>query len=268
MRFWRKLVLGFYIFSIRKYSRYRVKYLKFLPNTPLANPKSSPLFKVMTKYVSTQFEPTIREEMDYYIKHHYELEDLQEGLGMATWLEFMKKTENLEGNILELGIFRGGLTVMTGRFLKKLNSKKKVFACDAFIGLPYDDKFSLVPNVKGLYSETNAELVQKKFQEFNVSEKISLVEGLFEETLYEKLSDKKFSLVLVDCDLYDATKYCMEFVYPRLTKGGVIMFDDYDRVNRDDPVGGETKAVDEFCESNNLTVNLFPEPHIIKPHDK
>jgi len=266
--FFRKLIFESYLLSKRVYSDFWLKHVKKEKHQAHIKPKSNKLFKISTRCIATQFEPTIREEMDYYIKHHYELEDLQEGLGMATWLEFMKKTENLEGNILELGIFRGGLTVMTGRFLKKLNSKKKVFACDAFIGLPYDDKFSLVPNVKGLYSETNAELVQKKFQEFNVSEKISLVEGLFEETLYEKLSDKKFSLVLVDCDLYDATKYCMEFVYPRLTKGGVIMFDDYDRVNRDDPVGGETKAVDEFCESNNLTVNLFPEPHIIKPHDK
>jgi len=100
-----------------------------------------------------------------------------------------------------------------------------------------------------------------------VSDKVTLVKGLFEETLYEKLADKKFSLVLVDCDLYDATKISMEFVYPRLVEGGIIMFDDYDRVSSDDPQWGETKAVIEFCSSKNLKVNIFPEPHIIKKND-
>ena len=264
MGIWKKTILGLYIFCIQKYSRYRIKYLKFLPNTPLAHPKSRLLFKIMTKYVSTQFEPTIREELDFYMKHHYELEDLQEGLGMATWLEFIKKTENLEGDILELGIYRGGSTVMGARFLKKLGSKRKIYACDAFSGLPYDDKFSLVTNVKGMYSETSADLALDKFKKFGVDEHIVLVEGLFEDTLYKQLSDKKFSLVLVDCDLYDATKFSLKFVYPRLVDGGIIMFDDYDRVNRDVPVGGETKAVNEFCEANNIKVNIFPEPYIVK----
>lgn len=244
-----------------------MKYIKFLPNTPLANPKSKLLFVLMTKYISTQFEPSVREELSYYLKNHYGLEDLQEGLGMATWLEFIKKTENLDGDILELGIYRGGLTIMTARFLKKLQSKKRVYACDVFTGLPYEDKFSMWENAKGMYSETSVDLVSKKFEKFGVSDKITIIEGLFEETLYEKLADKKFSLVLVDCDLYDATKFSMEFVYPRLVQGGIIMFDDYDRVNRDEPTCGETTAVDEFCSAKNLKVNIFPEPHIVKHFD-
>ena len=264
MGMWNRIVLGFYIFCIQKYTRYRLKYLKFLPNTPLANPKSKPLFKIMTKYVSTQFDSDIKEELDFYIKNHYDLEDLQDGLGMATWLDFIKKTEHLEGDILELGIYKGGSTVMGARYLQKLKSKRKIYACDAFIGLPYDDKFSLFSHAKGMYSGTSAQLVKDKFKKFDVEEQIEVVEGLFEDTLYEQLSDKKFSFVLVDCDIYDATKFSLEFVYPRLAKGGIIMFDDYDRVNRDDPTGGETLAVDEFCEAKKMEVKIFPEPHIVK----
>jgi len=265
MRLKRKLVIGFYIWVTKRYTRTRKKYLKFLPNTPLAKPKSKPLFILMTKYISTQFDPMIRKELSYYLKHHYELEDLQEGLGMATWLEFVKQTEGLDGDILELGIYRGGSTIMTAKFLQKLKSKRKIFACDAFIGLPNEDKFSLWgKDAKGMYGDTNAQLVLDKFKKFQVEEKIELIEGLFENTLYQKLTNKKFSLVLVDCDIYDATKISMEFVYPRMVKNGIIMFDDYDRVSKNEPVSGETVAVNEFCKNKNIPIELFPEPHIKK----
>jgi len=216
----------------------------------------------MTKYISTQFESDVRDELSFYMKNHYELEDLQEGLGMGTWLEFVKKTEGLEGDILELGIYRGGTTIMTVHFLKKLNSKRRVYACDAFMGLPYEDKYSIWENAKGMYSETSEKIVKEKFEKFGVSDTITIVKGLFEDTLYQKLSDKKFSLVLVDCDLYDATKLSMEFIFPRMVKGGIIMFDDYDRVNKQEATCGETTAVDEFCSTHNLKVEEFPEPHL------
>jgi len=258
----RKIAIGLYVKAIERYSLMRKKYMKFLPNTPLAKKKSKPLFTLMTKYIATQFEPEIRKELSFYMKNHYELEDLQEGLGMGTWLEFVKKTEGLEGDILELGIYRGGTTTMTAHYLKTLNSKRKIFACDAFMGLPYEDKHSIWENAKGMYSETSESIVQKKLEKFDVADKVNLVKGLFEDTLYQQLSDKKFSLVLVDCDLYDATKLSMEFVYPRMVKGGIIMFDDYDRVNRDEATCGETTAADEFCKEKNLQIDLFPEPHI------
>ena len=215
----RRIAIGLYIKSIERYSYLRKTYLKFLPNTPLAKKKSKPLFTLMTKYISTQFEPEIREELSFYLKNHYELEDLQEGLGMGTWLEFVKKTEALNGDILELGIFRGGTTVMTAHFLKKLQSKRRIYACDAFIGLPNEDLSSIWENAKGMYSDTSEQIVKNKLEKYDVVDNVVLVKGLFENTLYEKLSDKKFSLVLVDCDLYDATKLSLEFVYPRMEKG-------------------------------------------------
>ena len=114
----------------------------------------------------------------------------------------------------------------------------------------FDNKCSLCVDIKN------------KLEKYDVVDNVVLVKGLFENTLYERLSDKKFSLVLVDCDLYDATKLSLEFVYPRMEKGGIIMFDDYDRINRDNATCGESTAADEFCKEKNLKIELFPEPHI------
>ena len=260
----RKLVIGFYTFCIKVYKILRKANPELIPVVPLEQEKTKPLFTLMNKLISSQFDPTIKDELSYYLKHHYELEDLQESLGIASWLEFIKKTEHLEGDILELGIYKGGTSTLTAHFLKQLNSKRRIYACDAFIGLPYDDKFSSTNQAKGKFDDTSAELVINKFKKFNVSDKIILIEGLFENTLFQRLSDKKFSLVLVDCDVYDATKIALEFAFPRLVKNGIMMFDDYEKANKDSPLWGETRAVDEFFTKKNIQVSTFPEPHIIK----
>lgn len=253
-------------YGAKVYRRVQRDYLKSLPDDPLTNLHLKKLvFKFITKAVSTEFEPIIQQELSFHVKHHDELEDQQNGIDMGNLLKFAKETENLSGDILELGTYKGGTTVMLARFLKKIQSKRKIFSCDAFVGLPSDDKFSYTKDAKGTFSDTNSDLVLKKFQKFNVEDKITLIEGLFENTLYQKLSKQKFSLVFVDCDLYDSTKVSLEFVFPRLMKGGIIMFDDYDRVFRDDnPRWGETKAADEFCASQKIKINLVPVPHIKK----
>lgn len=263
MKLHNKMIIDLYLSSIRFYKKSRkFSGINLQPNSN--HSKSNLLFLISTKIISRQFDPAVRNEISFYLKNHFDLEDLQEGLGMCSWLDFVRKTDHLEGDVLELGIYKGGTTTITAHYLNILNSKRQIYACEAFIGLPYEDKYSTSKGSKGRFSDTNPQLVLQKFQKFNVSERIKLLEGLFENTLYQQLSDKKFSLVLLDCDVYDAAKYALDFVYPRLTNGGIVMFDDYEKFDKDNPLWGETKAVDEFCAKNNIKVNLYPEPHIIK----
>ncbi len=245
------------------YGLVRRQYIKSLPQCPLNLRITQPIFKILTKSIMNQFEPSVIEELNFYIKNHYELQDLQDGRDMGHLLTFIKDNESVKGDILELGSYKGGTTIMIAHFLKKIKSVKKVFACDAFIGLPYDDKFSTrAKNSVGMFSDTSAKLVLDKFRKFEVDDKIQLLEGLFEDTLNEKLTNSNFSIVLIDCDLYDATKYCLEFVYPRLNKNGLIILDDYQ--NLENPEWGETKAADEFCSSYGTKVILSPMSHIVK----
>ena len=67
-----------------------------------------------------QFEPSVIEELNFYIKNHYELQDLQDGRDMGHLLTFIKDNESVKGNILELGIYKGGTTIMIAHFLKKI----------------------------------------------------------------------------------------------------------------------------------------------------
>ena len=58
----------------------------------------------------------------------------------------------------------------------------------------------------------------------------------------------------------------MDFVWVRLSKNGIILFDQYGGGTSDQLKGGvgETKAVDEFCTKEKLELQLNPEPMLIK----
>ena len=68
--------------------------------------------------------------------------------------------------------------------------------------------------------------------------RIALHKGLFEDTLHP---DGPVALAHVDCDWYEPVKLCIERVWPALSPGGLIIFDDYN------DYGGCTQAVDEFA---------------------
>jgi asparagine synthase (glutamine-hydrolysing) len=70
--------------------------------------------------------------------------------------------------------------------------------------------------------------------------RVQLHRGLFEETLHP---DRPVALAHVDCDWYEPVRLCIERIWPRLSPGGLMVFDDYN------DYGGCTRAVDEFAAS-------------------
>ena len=251
----------------QKYHYVKQKYLKFLPRSPIAR-----LFKALyipkrTFEILTIVDPHIRKALFFYRKNHSKLESNGTNeRNLVYFLKFLKETELLDGDVLELGVYKGAMTTLFANFLKQINSKKKVYACDTFTGFPYDDKFSGHKNAKkGYLSDTSYEYVIKKFQEFEVDDKIVVIKGLFEEAVPQKLSDKKFSFILFDFDLYQSTMQALHFVYPRVPKNGIMIFQNYYySANKNKPDWGETKAVDEFFADKGIEINKKPIPHFIK----
>jgi hypothetical protein len=248
------------------YLRLRKKYLKFLPSSPVSKFPifTKELFRLKTRIIAQNFDPIIQDELEWYNQVHYDIEDSQESIDIANICKFLMNTENIKGDILELGTERAGLAIIMAHFLKKIGSKKKIFGCDTFEGFPYDDKFSLDLHKKGLSAGFEYEQIVEKIKRYDVKDKIILVKGMFEETLYEQLKEQQFSFVFVDCNLYDSTKFGLEFAHPRMSKDAILAFDEYEHESKGTPYFGETKAANEFCEKTNSKINLIPIPHLIK----
>lgn len=68
---------------------------------------------------------------------------------------------------------------------------------------------------------------------------VRLFKGLFQDTL--RLNpDDRVALAHIDCDWYDPVKFCVESVAPHLSRGGVMIIDDYN------DYAGCRKAIDEI----------------------
>jgi hypothetical protein len=71
---------------------------------------------------------------------------------------------------------------------------------------------------------------------------------------FELIKNLKFSLIHIDVDLYEPTLKSLEFFYPRLEDGGIIVCDDYNSKM----FNGSKRAWDEFFKKNKSQLNFSP----------
>lgn len=170
------------------------------------------------------------------------------GSNIKIIFELMKLVAQLPGDMVECGVYQGATLVSEALYLKQNKISKTLYGCDSFEG--FDETVlseialggSHDPQKKiGGFSDTSFGLIQKKLRRLGVHERTNLLKGYFQDTL-QQLKDRSFCFVHLDCDLYDSYKTCLDFFYPRLVPGGIILLDEYN-----DPAWpGCNKAVDEF----------------------
>jgi O-methyltransferase len=66
--------------------------------------------------------------------------------------------------------------------------------------------------------------------------------------VFEGLPEKRWAFLHIDVDLHEPTLECLEYFYPRLVAGGVILCDDYGS----QLFPGARRAWDSFCEDNDV----------------
>jgi O-methyltransferase len=171
------------------------------------------------------------------------------GANIKILLRMIVRTKDLEGHIAECGVFQGGSAVAMGLYLRQQRIEKRVYGFDSFEGFdPESARRDL--QLGGAYNddrhehgfnETSGETVLAKVTRFGLTN-IELVPGYFSESLRKFSGSTSFCFVHLDVDLYDSYRDCLEFFYPRLVTGGIILLDEYN----DPPWPGCNKAVDEF----------------------
>jgi hypothetical protein len=99
---------------------------------------------------------------------------------------------------------------------------------------------------------------------------VKLIDGQIEATVGKFVAENpgvRFSLIHFDCDLYAPTKAALEALWPKVSRGGVVLFDEYGILDW----LGETQAVDEFLvDKPRLKLETFtwtnaPAAYAVKP---
>jgi O-methyltransferase len=144
---------------------------------------------------------------------------------------------HLAGDFAECGVYKGGTALMLARILKNITGKK-LYLFDSFQGLPKVDQEKDRWFFEGEYREC-VEAVEGLLSDFRTQ--IDIRPGWF-PTTFNGLHDNRYAIVHLDVDLYQSTLDCCTYFYPRMTTGGVLLFDEYAFA----AARGEKDAVDEF----------------------
>lgn len=169
-------------------------------------------------------------------------------------LQCVDRTERIHGDIVELGVWRGGGTFLIADRLRQHRSKRRIWAIDSFEGLPQPTEADRMKNghihyVAGKFGNTSVNYLKKLLKLAGLSAWTVVWKGFFEDIVPQVFEQKrKFSLVIIDCDQYSGAKFCAEFFYDRISTGGILLVDDYglpqDFGNSTAP--GVKRALDEF----------------------
>ncbi|HTF18326.1 MAG TPA: TylF/MycF/NovP-related O-methyltransferase [Chryseolinea sp.] len=167
------------------------------------------------------------------------------------------------GDYLEFGVSLGTSMACMHRVLenRKSRSSIRLFGFDSFEGMPasaaFEDEGTWMPGeFASSIDQTRQYLDEAKID----WKRTHLIKGWFDETLTPETvkvyNIRKASIIMVDCDIYSASKTALNFALPMIVDFAVIFFDDW----RDDITFGEYKAYSEFLNENkHLKSEMFGE---------
>jgi O-methyltransferase len=148
---------------------------------------------------------------------------------LQTVLWAVQETATIEGDLVELGVFRGHTTLFVTEYLEFHTSPKTWWLYDTFEGVPADQ---LDPGWERLNDEVYAgkfsyEEVRERFAAFP---NIEVIKGRVPEVLAER-SPERISFMHIDLNNATAEIAALDMLFDRLSPGGMIVFDDYGWAN-------------------------------------
>jgi len=176
-------------------------------------------------------------------------------------LDSLEKTKNIEGDVVECGVYRGGNILGMAEFfyVNKINNKI-IYAYDTYSGMTepsdLDETYTgekaehiiynpIIKCYSGLEEVKNNIFKNTRYD----CTKIKFVVGDIRKTLDENTNlPEKVSLLRLDTDFYDSTKKELEVFWPLLSKGSIVIIDDYGHWK------GCRRAVDEFFKDKNVVM--------------
>lgn len=172
----------------------------------------------------------------------------------------------IEGDIVECGVWKGGsMMAVAETLLRAGDTSRNLYLFDTFEGMPpptINDvdlagmtaenllKSSDKKKDESVWCCATLDVVKEALGSTNYpSDKVHFIKGMVEETIPQFVPEK-IALLRLDTDWYESTKHEMEHLFPRLSKGGVLIIDDYGHWQ------GARKAVDEYLEKNDVKILL------------
>ncbi len=165
------------------------------------------------------------------------------------------RNNNIPGDLIETGVWRGGATILMRGYLAAWDMRDRtVWVADSFEGLPvpsmpqdegWDFSAADVPILA-----ISLEDVQENFRRYDLlDDQVQFLKGWFSDTLHAAPIER-LALLRLDGDLYESTMDGLQALYAKVSPGGFIIADDYGDF---EPC---RRAIDDFRQTHGITETM------------
>jgi|TARA_B110000902_G_scaffold92303_1_gene109539 hypothetical protein len=138
----------------------------------------------------------------------------------------VKQVSPLKGDFLEIGVWRGGSGCIISKMANLTSPKSKIYLCDTFEGIvkaseKHDNMYR-----GGELDNTSDQIVKDLVLSLNLNN-TEVRKGMFPDDTSADLVNSQFKFCHIDVDVYEGAKEITEWVWPRLAKHGMIIYDDF-----------------------------------------
>lgn len=164
-------------------------------------------------------------------------------------LQMVSRAMVVPGDILEVGVYRGGTLYRIADHVNRYHLQefgpRSVIGIDTFEGHPFiNENKDPGHHFKGLFSDTSHDEVVRSLNRFPF---VRIIKGECSAAFAELPASQQFCLANLDVDIYESYVRCIEYVYPRLSPGGIIVCDEYEGY-------GHKEFVDQYFKNKPVTI--------------
>jgi O-methyltransferase len=165
----------------------------------------------------------------------------------------------VEGDLVEAGVWRGGAAIFMRGILAAWGDRhRRVWACDSFEGLPKPTgRFQYAPDsADDLWKQPSLAVrldeVRSNFARYGLlDDRVVFLPGWFSDTLPDAPIDK-VAVLRADGDLYESTMDILTSLYPKVSRGGYVIIDDYGGIEQC------RAAVEEYRRKEHIDDEIVP----------
>jgi len=170
-----------------------------------------------------------------------------------------KKSLAADGDIIECGVFKGASFCALASFRDLLAPEKKLIGFDTFDKFPEEYSTDNQKYLKDFLKTAGSQSIDRKslitaFRKKGIKNKVELVQGDIIKTIpnyIKKNPGLKISFLNLDVDMYEPTLVTLEYFWPKISKNGILVLDDYN------VFPGETKAVNNYFKNKKINIKKY-----------
>ena len=167
-----------------------------------------------------------------------------------------ERHKNVRGCIVECGVWRGG---MIAGIAEAMGENRNYYLFDSFEGLPLAKEID-GPAANAWQSDKNSPLYlenckaemsyAERAMKLSGTKEFKLIKGWFSESLPNYEFGEPIAILRLDGDWYDSTMDCLNNLFPKVAKGGIVIVDDYYVWD------GCSRAVHDYLSKNNFPFKI------------